>query len=58
MFRKPDQINISDPKYLLENYLPSLGPCIKKDLITSFNGRNKFKRNEALINQNKLRQTQ
>ena len=58
MFRKPDQINISDPKYLLENYLPSLGPCIKKDLITSLNGRNKFNQNEGFIKQNKLKETQ
>ena len=58
MFKKPDQLINSDPNYLLENYLTSLGPCTKKDLITSLNGRNKFKRNESLISQNKLRQTQ
>ena len=58
MFAKPDQLNNSDPNYLLENYLTSLGPCTKKDLITSLNGRNKYNRNEGLINQNKLKQTQ
>ena len=37
MYKKPLNPKSQDPKYLLENHVSELGPCLKRDLINNIN---------------------
>jgi len=55
MFRNNSKQSNANPKFLLDNYLSELGPCIKKDLINNLNGQNTIEKKEIFSIQNKLK---
>ena len=51
MYKKPVNPKSQDPKYLLENHVSELGPCLKRDLINNINESNTFDGNKAYSTQ-------
>ena len=51
MYKKPVNPKSKDPKYLLENHVSELGPCLKRDLINNINESNTFDGNKAYSTQ-------
>ena len=51
MYKKPVNPKSQDPKYLLENHVSELGPCLKRDLINNINESNAFDGNKAYSTQ-------
>tara|TARA_Y100000589_G_scaffold325503_1_gene363531 strand:- start:1450 stop:2781 length:1332 start_codon:yes stop_codon:yes gene_type:complete len=47
MYAKPNNTTNRDPKYLIDNYLFETGPCLQKDLISSFIGKDQFNTKNA-----------
>ena len=49
MYKMPENPKKSDPKYLLDNHITDLGPCIKRNLIINFNESNSSNGNKAFL---------
>ena len=47
MYSKPISTINKDPQYLIDNYPFEIGPCLKKDLISSFIGKDQFNNKNA-----------
>ena len=55
MFRNNSKKIDANPKFLLDNHLSDLGPCIKKDLINNLNGQNAIDEKNIFSIQNQLK---